>query len=55
MFKFNDRNEMHVHAEREFESLGKRLELDSSECHLHYCDFRHFLNAFLKLNEMYFS
>ena len=32
MFKFIEREEIHVHVEREFESLGKKLELDSSEC-----------------------
>ena len=47
MFKFIDGEEMHVHAEREIESLGKRLELDSNECHLHYCDFGHSLNVFV--------
>ena len=30
-----DREEMHVHVEREFESLVKILEHDSGECHLH--------------------
>ena len=32
-FKCIDREEMHVHVKHEFESLGRRLELDSSECH----------------------
>jgi hypothetical protein len=30
MFKSTDREEMHVHVEREFESLGKRLELEKA-------------------------
>jgi hypothetical protein len=30
MFKSIDKEEMHVHAEREFESLGKRLELEKA-------------------------
>ena len=30
MFKFIDREDMHVHAEREFESLDKRLKLEKA-------------------------
>ena len=30
MFKSIDREEMHVHVEREFESLNKRLELEKA-------------------------
>ena len=29
MFKYVDKEKMHVHVEREVESLGKRLELES--------------------------
>ena len=38
---------MHVHVERECESLDERLELISSECQVYYCDFRHSINLFL--------
>ena len=39
MFKRIIREEMHVYVKRESLCLGKRSELDSSECHLRYRDF----------------
>ena len=36
MFKSIDKEEVHVQMECEFESLGRRLELDCKEFHLHW-------------------
>lgn len=57
MLKSIDGEEMHVHLECEYERLGKRLEVDPSEFHLHYYDFRRSLNLlfyFWTLIEIYF-